>query len=195
MASFAAFDLVRVKEFEIEIASLQPGTVKNYVLEVHEAFFSAFSPSIAERGNLRVDLELSKSETMITTRFHIKGTVELICDRSLEPFDEPIDVTHRVIFKFGEEAEELDDDLFVIPRDAHYLSLGQHVYDFIGLAIPMRKLHPDCRTEDDETAQGFFYQSSTQMPEEASDDDASSDKAADPRWDALRALRDRENLN
>ncbi|HRX00449.1 MAG TPA: YceD family protein, partial [Cyclobacteriaceae bacterium] len=59
--------------------------------------------------------------------------------------------------------------------------LGQLVYEFIGLAIPMKKLHPRFQ-EEDETEEGkMVYSSST--------DEEQKEEEVNPMWDKLKKLK------
>lgn len=170
-----------MEEFKINIARLAYGQ-HTFDWLVGEEFFTAFETPVVERGKLKVHAVLDKSPTVMTIALRIAGTVEMECDRTLRPFDHELHVDHRLHFQYGDEAAELDDDLYVIPRGAEQIDLAQHVYDFIGLALPMKRLHPDCATDDDDAAGVMVYSSDEE-------DEAEEDEAVDPRWQALRTLR------
>ena len=46
------------------------------------------------------------------------------------------------MFKYGDKDEEITDEIMIIHRDTATLELGQYIYEFIALAIPLKKLHP-----------------------------------------------------
>eukprot|EP00657_Telonema_sp_P-1_P011958 TRINITY_DN784_c0_g1_i1.p1 TRINITY_DN784_c0_g1~~TRINITY_DN784_c0_g1_i1.p1 ORF type:complete len:181 (-),score=14.95 TRINITY_DN784_c0_g1_i1:5-547(-) len=102
------------------------------------------------KGKLTANISLNKSETMIQTVFRIKGSIELECDRSLDLFNFPIDLERPFIYKLGNEHEELSDEVVVIPRDTQQLNVASIMFEFIGLEIPMKKLHPRFQEEDDD---------------------------------------------
>ena len=74
----------------------------------------------------------------------IDGKVIVECDRCLEDLVIPIDIDRALSVKFAKESEESDDDDIMIldERDAD-LDLNQFVYDYICLAVPLQKIHPD----------------------------------------------------
>ncbi|MFM1876629.1 MAG: hypothetical protein RL266_2366, partial [Bacteroidota bacterium] len=41
---------------------------------------------------------------------------------------------------FGEDYDEPDENLIVLPREAYELDVSQLIYEFIGLNIPIRKV-------------------------------------------------------
>ncbi|MDN5202938.1 DUF177 domain-containing protein [Fulvivirgaceae bacterium BMA10] len=167
-----------IKEFEIDIFSLKNST-HEYRFEVKDSFFTLFEGGLVEKGNISVDLILDKTETLINMTFELKGSIELVCDRSLEPFDYPIDLNENLIFKFGEEEKELDEHISIISRDKENINVAQFIYEFIGLAVPMKKLHPKFEeSEIDEEGQIVY-----------SSDEDSNDENIDPRWKQLKNLR------
>ena len=127
---------------------------------------------------------LDKHETFIEAEFKIKGEAKLICDRSLEPFDFPVDIDSRIMFKYGEEEAELSDEIIIISRDRVSLELGQYMYEFISLSIPIKKVHPkfqDGEDDEDDNEGKLIYTSETESSEE--------EKEVDPRWEILKKLK------
>jgi uncharacterized protein len=114
---------------------------------------------------------------MMTLTFDLNVGVELVCDRSLDTFIFPIEEKHELMVKFGEVDEELSDELLVISRETQTLDTAPYLYEFISLAIPMKKLHP--RYEGQDTPE-LIYQ--TEVTEEE------SGEKIDPRWEALKKL-------
>ena len=151
-------------------------------------FFRQYGSDVVSEGSFEVDLLLDKHETFLETEFKIKGTARLICDRSLEPFDHPIEIMRKIMFKYGDKDEEITDEIIIIQRDTATLELGQYIYEFIALAIPLKKLHPKFRDEeenDDDLSTGKIVYSSE--PEENDDDENGDD--IDPRWNILKKLK------
>jgi uncharacterized protein len=172
-------------KFDIEIIRLSDG-VHQYEYELEDSFFSLIEESFIKKGSLRATVELNKSERLMEALFKISGTVELTCDRSLEIFDYKINSEEKLIFKYGETFEEISEDVVMIPRDLQRLSLVQYLYDFIGLAIPMKKLHPKFENSEDSTDNDvLIYQSDKK---ENNTDEAPSN---DPRWNALKDLKNK----
>ena len=113
----------------------------------------------------------------------------MICDRSLECFDYNIDINEQVIFKYGEDEMELENNIYVITGSTQRLRLGQIIYELITVAIPMRKLHPRFAEEDLERDDGLYYSSYEKSGTDRSQNKTDRD-STDPRWDALKKLRD-----
>lgn len=149
---------------------------------IGDEFFRRYGTEILQGGDFEAKVVLDKHETFIDAEFMITGKARLVCDRCLEPFDEPVKVHRKVMFKYGDEPAELSDEIVIIARDQAQLELGQFIYEFINLAIPMKKLHPKFREEEqenDDTEGKIVYKS------EPGDDNTD----IDPRWEKLKKLK------
>jgi len=173
-------------QFDLPIARLSLKT-HQFAFELGRAFFEQFDPKgefIAD-GNLRADVTLDKTERLITITSRITGTVRLTCDRSLDEYDQPLDITNKLLVRYSDEPKELDDDILQITPDTLLLNIAQHLYDYIGLALPMKKLHPRFQNEADEDPDSATKLIFSTRPAGENPDE---DEPADPRWAALKNL-------
>jgi len=173
-------------QFELPIARLSLKT-HHFAFELGRAFFEQFDPKgeFIPDGNLHADVVLNKTERLITIDFHIVGTVRLTCDRSLDEYDQPLDIDHQLLVRYGDEPKELDDDVLQVTPDTLMLDVAQHIYDYIGLALPMKRLHPRFQNETDEDPEAETKLIFSTKPDSDNPDD---DEPMDPRWAALRNL-------
>ena len=127
--------------FRIDIFRLEN---KQYMHEFEgiDDFFEALDQELIQKGNFKSNVVLNKNETMIQVIYKITGSVELTCDRSLDLFDFPVDITQKMILKFSDHNEEITEELVLIDRNTQYINVAQDIFDFIGLQIPIKKLHP-----------------------------------------------------
>ncbi|MDO6388543.1 DUF177 domain-containing protein [Pontibacter sp. BT731] len=179
----------KLRDYEIGIAKLS-NRKHDYEFEMDDSFFALFEQEIILGGKLLAKVELDKTESLLTLHFDIKGHVRLTCDRSLEEFDQPVDIEETLLIKYGEENAELDEDLWQITPETQTLSVAQHLYDYIGLSLPMKKLHPRFVEELDEDDERdiLIYSSRKASDSEGNDNDGDDDDDVDPRWDALKNL-------
>lgn len=165
--------------FEIPFTGLKLGT-HEFEFEVNESFFTTLPYSLVEKGNVQVWLELEKKDTMMIANFNCFGHIEQTCSRCNEPALIEIDADLEVIYKFGHEEEESNDDnLIIISYDAYELNVTQQVYEMISLALPVRPIHEDgdCDEEMVKLIEKF------QVRKEKNNDDE-----IDPRWSILKGL-------
>ncbi|AYQ35746.1 DUF177 domain-containing protein [Runella sp. SP2] len=174
-------------QYDIDIYGLKE---KQYVydFESRSEFFEELEQELIENGHFKTHLTLDKSATMLILNFHIVGNVELVCDRSLETFEEPLDIQERLILKYGDHNEQLSDEIELIRQDTVRINVASHIFEYIALALPMKKLHPRFRTdeeelEDEDEIEGVLVY---QTPEEETPEEPDEE---DPRWAALRKLK------
>lgn len=206
-----------LSKYRIDIFRLEN---KCYVhdFEGDDTFFQALEQELIERGYFKANVTLDKSDTMIQLVYHIVGRVELTCDRSLELFDYPLEITQRMILKFADHTEELTEELMLLDRNVQQINVAQDIFDFIGLQIPIKKLHPRFQTEeamdmgfeeededslwDEDDEEGFLVYSTHPNLEEEEEDELEEeekpevkDEYIDPRWAALKNLKNNSNNN
>ena len=175
-----------LKAFEIEIIKYTEG-VHEIDFQIDDTFFSHFEENeIAEKGNLTTRVRLNIGANLIEADFFIKGKVQLTCDRSLEDFDHEVDLHETIIYKFGGEEKEINEEVFMITRDTPSINIAQLVYEFILLSIPTKRIHPDYINEldnDDPSIQGGF------IIIDREEENQETDERVDPRWAALKNLK------
>lgn len=173
-----------MKQFSVNIIGLS-NKAHQFDFQIDDSFFVAYGNEVISTGKLNAKVTLDKRETFIEADFEVNGVVTLVCDRSLEPFEHPLKFHRKVIFKYGEEPQELSDEIVIITRDQDSLDLGQYLYEFIILEIPAKKIHPSLRNEEedeDESNVKLIYSTGA-----ASDDDDNDE--IDPRWEKLKKLK------
>lgn len=171
-----------IRRYDIDIQGLKQG-IHRFDYLIDDAFFALFEYSPVDKGSLEAVLELERGEAHLTLNFDIRGTVGLICDRSLEPFDHPLQLKERLILKFGDQPQEVSDELEIIPSHKQTINVARFIYEYIAVSIPMKRLRPELIGED-ETNEGLVYSSN------AGHQDTPN---KDPRWEALEKLVRKKN--
>jgi len=177
-----------LSKYNIDIYGLEDKQY-DYDMESGDAFFEELEQDLIERGSFKTHVVLNKSATMLQLNFHTEGRVELVCDRSLEPFEEPVVSDERLILKFGDRNEELTDEIEIISRNTNRINVARYIFEFIALSLPVKKIHPDLRSDVDEELAAdeegvLVYSSATQ-----DDSEAEETEKTDPRWEALKKLK------
>lgn len=172
--------------FDIQIFGLKHKSY-SFRFEVDTAFFEAFPDhNLFEKGNCTVNLELEKTERLLTLDFAIEGTLELTCDRSLEKFNFPFEVQEQLFYQYTTEVDKESDDeaiIYILPT-AESINIAQPIYELINLQVPMRKIHPKYAEDED-----FFY--STAETDESESEN--SEEITDSLQDKLQNLKNRFN--
>ncbi|MBK7711299.1 MAG: DUF177 domain-containing protein [Bacteroidales bacterium] len=148
--------------------------------EIGNKFFESFEESEIKEGSLFANIELEKRSTHIDLFIRISGRVKVCCDRCLEMFFLPIECENRLLIKFGKKIEDSDPDIISFTTDEHELDLTQHFYEYIHLALPIKRVHPDDENGNSTCDPLMLDKLKELIVEEDNDND--------PRWDELRKL-------
>lgn len=132
-------------------------------------------------SDIRLDLRLDVQPNRVFAMFTAAATATLECDRTLEPYDQPVSGDFAVLFVEDEEAEGLAegaDDVRPLPPPGQPLDLTEPVRDTLLLALPTRRIKPGAEDVDIPTEFGALRDADGNV--------------IDPRWEALRKLRDED---
>ena len=184
-----------LRAYNIDVIKLKEGK-HTFSFEVKDEFFKFFEVDDWVNGsNLTANVTVTKTASLMEADFEIVGTIRLTCDRSLEEFDQPMEVNEKVIYKYGQIEQEMSEDVFMITKDTPSINVAQLIYEFILLAIPAKKIHPDYADEmdDDEFEEegSLVYLSNEYESDESGDEDI-QEKPADPRWEILNKLKKKD---
>lgn len=185
-----------LRNYNIDIVKLREG-VHSFSFDVTGEFFEHFEADEWVKGaSIKATAVLKKTSAVIEVDFQISGTVRLICDRSLEVFDYPLQVDEKVIYKYGAAEQEISDELYIITKDTPAINVAQLLYEYILIAIPAKKIHPDYIDEmDDEDFEGegmYVYidgEDNGMDDEEETSEGIEETKEIDPRWAILNKLK------
>ncbi|MFN8430014.1 MAG: DUF177 domain-containing protein [Spirosomataceae bacterium] len=171
--------------FDINIHGLETKTYE-YDFEGDDSFFSVFEQEIIEGGSFKAKVILDKTSTLIRLNFEIYARLKLLCDRSLETFEEDFKINEMHIFKFGHNTEEISDEMDVIPFGTPKINVAELIFDYVLLQVPIKKLHPRFRDEISGDEEGVMIYQDQETEKE------SESKETDPRWAALLNLKDKK---
>ena len=169
------------KKYNINIFGLKSG-VHKFSFEYSSELFSIDEFSLVDEGQGVCNLELEKSDTLISLNFSIIGKVQLTCDRTLDKFDYKIELNNKLILKYGDDFDDIDDEIWIIQDNLQVFNIERNIFEFINVSIPLKRLHPRFGNEDlDELS--LVYSS------EKEDCIEESEEVVDPRWAALKNLK------
>ena len=172
---------MKQKEFNIPFSGLKQGK-HDFKYEIDKKFFESFGYD--EFNEVAVDLTvvLNKTSTMLELDFEAAGTVNVDCDITSEPYDQPIEGTLELVVKFGEEYDDEDDEILILPHGEHQVNVAQYIYEMIILAVPQKRVHPGI-------ADGTLKSEALERLQELQPKDKNNDNEKnDPRWDELKKL-------
>jgi uncharacterized protein len=148
--------------------------------EIGKEFFEQFEESEVKEGSLIAYIDMDKKASYLDLSIRVSGRVKICCDRCLEEFFQPVECNNRLLVKFGKSLEVSDPDIITVPADEHELDLKQEIYEFIHLALPIRRIHPD-DADGKSTCDPVMLKKLEELIVE-------EEKKNDPRWDGLKKL-------
>ncbi|TAL73743.1 MAG: DUF177 domain-containing protein [Bacteroidetes bacterium] len=165
--------------FAILLSELKEGR-HTVDFEIGKEFFEKFEESEVKEGSLIANIEIDKISSHLNLLIRISGSVRVSCDRCLEMFSQPVNCENRLLVKFGKRIEVSDPDILTVPADENELDLQQHIYEFIHLALPIKRVHPDDKNGKSTCDPEMLRKLEELIIEEENEND--------PRWDELKKL-------
>ena len=173
-----------------------------YLLE--NKFFADIDGDEVQRGKVNARLTVKKLSMMYELNFEMEGTIVIPCDRCLDDMNLPVKSSNRLVVKFGKEYAEESDEIIVIPEEEGIINLAWFLYEFIILTIPIKHVHLPGKCNKTMTSKLKKHTPKSADDEDSMDfddettgivitDDEQDDSATDPRWDALKSLKDNDN--
>lgn len=175
--------------YAVRISGIGEGD-HNYSFDLDSRFFALFEHSEIREGDVHAEVVLEKKPGILSLHISLKGKVEVECDRCLEMFPEEISANQTLYVKTGEVAREEEDDVLIVGYDDHEIEISQFMYEFIMLALPYQKVHPD-DNEGHSTCNPEMLKKLDAHRIKESDQDI--DRKTDPRWDALKDIIEKNN--
>lgn len=178
--------------YKIELHDVLSDPVE-YRFDLDGQYFDAVESTLLKGGKLEAALKVRRTGGAYLFVFHIKGIVQVPCDRCLDDMDVVIDTERELTVKVGEEYSD-EGDIIILPRDNAVLNVAWIMYEFIALEVPLTHVHEPghCNAEMAEMLAAHLV-----APQEEEDDseggpaeERGGDKPSDSRWDKLKEFLD-----
>ncbi|MGI9546648.1 MAG: YceD family protein [Flavobacteriaceae bacterium] len=168
--------------YSIPFAGLKLGKHEiKYIID--NTFFEEFEYSEFNNAQIGLVVVLERMSTMLELEMKASGTINLDCDLTSEPYDQEIKSSLDLVVKFGEEYNDEDDEILVIPHGEHQINIAQYIYEMLVLAVPPKRIHPGVL---DGTLQSDVLKKLEELrPKESK----RRTEQTDPRWDVLKDLK------
>lgn len=169
-----------IKNYSIPFIGLKPG-MHQFTFHINQAFFDLFETEKEfTDSDITAKVMLNKHSTFLEMQIITEGSIELTCDLSNEKFQHNIENEIDVLVKFGEEYDDSDTDVIIIPRTDGEFNVAQLIYEDVMLSVPMKKIAPNAENSEEFSR---LLEKFSPKDEEQSE--------PDPRWDALKSLKDK----
>ena len=179
-----------VDALKLKIKTLPFGT---HTVECHvdESFFNLDEQNEVRRADVDVTVQVTrKSENTYRLEISCRGTVTTACDRCLDDLDLPVDVDYRLnVEQMGTELDDSNDELLIVPSDWRELDAAPLVRDTVLLAMPMTHCHENEEDCNPDVLDVLDSHRAEAVPD-GDDDQQSETTGTDPRWEALKKLKE-----
>ncbi len=173
--------MMQHKEFIIPFSGLKQGK-HEFGYTIENTFFESFEYDEFNGADIKLDVTLNKMSTMMELEMKARGTVNVDCDLTSEPYDQNIQADLELVVKFGDEYNNDNDEILIIPHSEYQINIAQYVYEMLVLSVPLKKVHPG-------VLDGSLQSEVLDRLEELQPKDTKENKEdIDPRWDALKKL-------
>ncbi len=167
------------KEYSIPFSGLKEGK-HEFNFRADKKFIQSFGYQDFNDASVTVVVLLDKRPTVLEFVFNAAGSINVDCDLTSEPYDQPIKATLGLLVKFGEEFNDEDDEILILPHGEHQVNIAQYVYEMVVLAVPAKRVHPG-------VLDGSLESELLEKLEELQPGEyKNKEEETDPRWDALK---------
>jgi uncharacterized metal-binding protein YceD (DUF177 family) len=172
-----------LKEFTIPFVGLKLAK-HHFEFKIEQAFFEYFEYNEFNDVNVDVNLQFEKKSTLLELNFKISGFVNVNCDLTNEPYNQPITNEFDLVVKFGDEYNDEYEDILIVPHGTYEINIQQYIYELIILAVPIKRVHPGVKdgTLDSDILKKLEELSPKLKEEKEKEEDI------DPRWNTLKKL-------
>jgi len=174
-----------LKKFIIPFVGLKLGEHR-FDFRISKSFFEYFEYKDFNDVDILLDVLLIKKNTMLEFTLSFKGFVNVNCDLTNEPYNQDINGEFHFVVNFGDEFNDENEELIIVPHGSYEINIQQYVYESIVLAVPSKRIHPGIEEGTlkseilDKLEELSLHQENENFLEE--------DKKTDPRWDKLKKL-------
>jgi len=167
-----------LSKYNIVFKGLKTG-IHEFNFHVENDLFDYFGKGIINDSDISAKVVLEKQDTLIILTFDISGTVNIQCDRCLDYYDQPVKSENKIFVKYEENEDEENEDVIFIHQGDSEINVGKLIHDFIILALPLKKVHPN-----DKNGNSLCNPEMIKRIEKMS----IAEKKTDDRWDKLKKL-------
>src|SRR5690606_27316851 len=100
---------------------------------IENTFFESFGYDEFNGADIKLNVTLNKMSTMMELEMKAQGTVNVDCDLTSEPYDQKIQADLELVVKFGDEYNNDNDEILIIPHSEYQINIAQYVYEMLVL--------------------------------------------------------------
>ncbi len=171
-------------EFLIPFIGLKLGK-HQFDFQINKAFFDNFDYHEYDNCDIKVTVVLDKKSTILELSFKHKGTIYVPCDLTNEMFNLPIKGKIKLVVQFGENFNNDNEELLILPHGEFQIDVSQYIYEMIVLSVPLKRIHPGIKNG---TLKTETLDKLTELSVKKAKKEVQQEENIDPRWDKLKQL-------
>lgn len=137
LPSFLFFGMESRSIYDLPVAGFGSG-LHHFTYQIDQEFFGLFPSPPLEKGKFEVFVEVDKRHDGLTVTIEVQGYMDTNCDRCMADISLPLKATQTFLYRYSTR-DEKDDEIFFIPPQTPVINVADHIYESIGLAIPIIK--------------------------------------------------------
>lgn len=151
--------------------------VYTYDMMLDDTFFESMENEEIKGGKVHFNVKMERNERVTMLTFAFEGEVKTTCDRCLGEMTVSVSGEEQLNVRFSDTETTDDEQVVVLPEDAHELDLTPWLYEYVAVRLPLQHAHPEGECDPEMVK----YLVDEEHPHD--------DDYVDPRWEALKELK------
>jgi uncharacterized metal-binding protein YceD (DUF177 family) len=175
----------RFDKYNVDLKGLKADTLE-MEFDLDNAFFGDIDGDEFQQGAVKAVVTVRKNRDVFEFSFSLNGTVVVPCDRCLDDLEIDVATGNTLRVKLGDEYAD-EGDIVIVPEQDGDLNIAWYLYEFIVLALPMKRVHAPGKCNQEMTGRLGKHSA-------GADDDSREDAdMVDPRWEGLKNIQIEED--
>ena len=170
----------RFDKYNVDLKGLKVASL-NLEFDLDNAFFGDIDGEEFQKGAVKAVVTVKKNRDLFDFSFALNGTVIVPCDRCLDDLEVDVDTENTLRVKLGEEYAD-DGDIVIVPEQDGDLNIAWYLYEFIVLALPMKRVHAPGKCNNEMTGKLKKHSADNE-------DTDNEEQGIDPRWESLKNIQ------
>ena len=175
----------RFDKYNVDLKGMRVASLE-LEFDLDNAFFADIDGEEFQKGTVKARVAVNKNRDIFDFSFSLAGTVIVPCDRCLDDLAIDIDTENTLRVKLGDSYAD-EGDIVIVPENEGDLNIAWYLYEFIVLALPMKRVHAPGKCNHEMT--GKLKKHSV----DADESNDSEEMQIDPRWAGLKDLQIEED--
>lgn len=170
----------RFDKYNVDLKGMKASSL-DMEFDLDNAFFADIDGEEFQKGTVKAKVVVKKGRDIFDFSFALTGTVVVPCDRCLDDLEIEVDTVNTLRVKLGDSYAD-EGDIVIIPEQEGDLNIAWYLYEFIVLALPLKRVHAPGKCNHEMT--GRLKKHSAEAV-----GDEGEEMQVDPRWAGLKDIQ------